>query len=406
MPNFRYKAVTAAGEVVEGEMEANASAAVVDWLEDLGHLPVRAEQVDAHAPKNWLARDVFGGRRVTRKALVGITRELATLLGAGLPLERSLEILIDLGKDQGIRELLARVLGDVRGGSSLADALEARDRTFSPLYVSLVRAGEISGALEAVLARLADHLEKSQRVAESVRSALIYPAVLVVMAGLSIVVLLTLVVPEFKPLFEDAGNALPLTTRIIIASGEAFSEYWWLMAVSVVASVLLLRRKLADPSFRYLVDDLILRLPLLGELVKKVQTARFARTFGTLTQNGVTLLQALSIVRQTIDNSVLARAVDGVAARLREGEGLAEPLAATGVFPDLAVQLVRVGEETGELNDMLMRVADIYDREVQMAIDRMISLLVPALTIGLGLIIAGIIGSVLSALLSVNELAF
>jgi general secretion pathway protein F len=406
MSTFRYKAVDSAGKVVEGEMEAGSQSVVITRLHDLGHLPIRAEEVSKGAGPAWLTRDLFAARPVSRKSVALITRELATLLGAGVPLDRSLEILVGLAQKENVRKLLARVLDAVRGGASLADAMAAQGGTFPPDYSSMVRAGEAGGALEVVLARLADFLEKTQAVSESVRSALIYPAILVGMAGLSLVVLLTVVVPEFKPLFEDAGEALPAATRVVVTIGEALGRTWWVIALALVFLVWGLRLLLANPAFRYRWDELILRLPLFGDLVSKIQIARFSRTLATLLENGVALLGALFIVKDTLGNTALARAVEKVAAGLKEGQGIAEPLAAAGVFPDLAVQLVRVGEETGQLEDMLHKVADIYDREVQRTIQRLLALLVPILTIGLGLLIAGIIASVLIAFLSVNELAF
>ena len=406
MPTFHYKAVSSSDEVVEGKMEARSQSAVIERLHELGHLPIRADEVPQGKPAGWLTRDLFAERPVSRKAVGLVTRELATMLGAGLPLERSLEILVNLAEKENLRKLLVRVLDGVRGGSSLADAMAAEGGTFPRFYVSMVRAGESGGALDAVLARLADFLEKAQALTESVRSALIYPAILLVMAGLSVVVLLTVIVPEFKPLFEDAGEALPLATQIIVGLGEVFARYWWLMGLAVVAAVWLLRRRLANPAFRYRWDGLILRLPLFGDLVKKIQVARFSRTLGTLLRNGVTLLSALAIVRETLGNAVIARAIEALTAGLKEGQGLAEPLAAAAVFPNLSIQLVRVGEETGQLEEMLIKVADIYDREVERTIQRLLDLLVPALTIGLGVLIAVIIASVLVAFLSVNELAF
>jgi general secretion pathway protein F len=406
MPTYRYKAVGPSGDVIAGEMEAANQSAVVERLQELGHLPVRADEVKEGAAAGWLTRDLFAHRRVPRKAVGLVTRELATLLGAGVPLDRSLEILIDLADKEAVRKLLVRVLDGVRGGSSLAEAMAAQGGGFPPFYVSMVRAGESGGALDSVLARLADFLEKSQALRENIRSALIYPAILLVMAGASVVVLLTVVVPEFKPLFEDAGEALPAATRVIVAVGEVFARSWWAMGLAVVALAWLLRRQLANPSFRYRWDGLALRLPLFGDLVKKIQLARLSRTLGTLLQNGVALLGALGVVKETMGNAVMARAIETVAARLKEGQGLAGPMTATQVFPDLALHLVRVGEETGQLEDMLFKLADIYDREVERTVQRLLALLVPILTIGLGILIAVIIASVLVAFLSVNELAF
>ncbi len=406
MPVYRYRAVSVSGEVVEGEMAAGSQSAVIGRLQDLGHLPVRAEEVSGVAGRGWLSRELFSRGRVAAGDLALLTRELATLLGAGLPLERSLAMLAGVTEKEGVRRIVGEVRERVRGGASLADALAAHPRAFPPYYVSMVRAGESGGALDVVLERLADYLEKSRRLSESVKSALIYPAILVVMAGVSLVLLLTVVVPEFKPLFEDAAAATPLAMRVLIAVGEAFQRYWWLGVLALAGVFLLARGQLANPAYRARWDGLVLRIPVVGELVTKIEIARLSRTLGTLLRNGVPVLGALSIVKGTLGNSVVAAAVEDLGARVKEGEGLARSLGETGVFPDLPVQMVQIGEETGELEDMLVRVADIYDQEVQRTTQRMLSLLVPTLTIGLGALIALIIGSVIVAILSVNSLAF
>jgi general secretion pathway protein F len=226
------------------------------------------------------------------------------------------------------------------------------------------------------------------------------------MAGLSLIILLTFVVPEFEPLFESAGAALPLSTRILVAAGDLIRDYGWLMLIGLIGSIYLIRRYLATVDGRRRLDEFLLKTPFIGGLLTKIEVARFSRTAGTLLQNGVGLLNALGIVRDTVKNSVIASSIDTVAARLKEGHGLAEPLTATGVFPKLVVHLVRVGEETGKLDDMLSKVADIYDEEVSRTTARMLALLVPVVTIGMGVMIAAIIMSILTAIFSVNTLAF
>ncbi|MEE9299921.1 MAG: type II secretion system F family protein [Alphaproteobacteria bacterium] len=406
MPTFHYKAVTEAGETLEGEMDAPSRSAVIERLHDQGHVPVRADELKGPVRGAWLTRDLFAGRRVPRKALALATRELATLLQAGLTLERSLEILKSIAEQPALGEMLARVLERVRGGTSLADAMASEERTFPRYYVSMVRAGETGGSLEQVLARLADFMEKTQEMAESVRSALIYPAFLLTLAGVSVIVLLTVVIPEFRPLFEDAGESLPLATQLLVGFGELFRAYWWVLLAVIALLVLLARRAMANPAHRQRWDRAALRLPLFGALLAKIEVARFSRTLGTLLRNGVALLPALAIVKDTLSNRVMAQAVEDVALRVKEGQGLATPLTAAGVFPALAVNLVRVGEETGELESMLDKIAEIYDREIQRSLDRLLAMLVPALTIGMGLLIAAIIFSILTAILSANSLAF
>ena len=341
---------------------------------------------------------------MTPRHLGVLTRELAALVNAGLPLDRSLEILIDVAEDGAVRKLLTKVLDSVREGSSLADALTAHHSVFPPAYASMVRAGEAGGSLGAVLSRLAEYVERGQALRESVRSAFVYPIVLMAMAGLSVTILYAVVIPQLAPLFADAGQALPLAAEIVVGFGDAFRDYWWLMALAVAGLVVLARTQLRRTAPRYRWDALVLRMPFLGDVVAKTEVARLSRTLATLLGNGVPMLTALSIVGDAVGNRVVASGIESIAKSLKEGKGLAEPLGNARLFPKLAAHLVRVGEESGRLEEMLLAVADIYDREVRRAVERMLALLVPALTIALGIFIGAIIISMLSAILSVYEL--
>lgn len=406
MTLFAYKAVAASGDVVEGEMEAHDKAAVIALLHARGFVPIRADEVASRTSGRWLRRELWGGRQVSPRDVAMLTREMATLLSAGLPLDRALEILGELAANDTVKKLVRQILDRVRGGSALADAIAAHGDVFPRSYVSTVQAGEAGGSLDTVLARLAISLEKSLELRETVKSALIYPAVLLFMAGVSVVVLLAVVIPEFSPLFEDAGAALPLSTRILVVVGSAVQQYWWLMAIAAAGLVVLIRRQLQHPARRLRWDGWLLRSPVLGDLVAKVEMARFSRTLGTLLGNGVPLLSGVIIAKEVVENTVIAKAIDVLATSLKEGRGMADPLVMTDVFPKVAMQLIRVGEESGQLEDMLIKVADIYDREVQLALDRALALLVPALTIALGILVAGIIMAILSAILSVYDLPF
>jgi general secretion pathway protein F len=402
---FRYEAVSNAGQTLAGEMEALSERAVIERLQELGHLPVRAEAVASSTAKGALPRDMFGRRRLAPRALAIATRELATLLEAGLPLDRSLEILVQLSETEAVRGLFARVLDRVRGGSTLADAMAEQQDAFPRYYVGMVRAAEAGGSLDAVMARLAGLIEKSQTLREGVRSALIYPTILLAVVGLSVVVLLTVVLPQFRTLFEEAGQSLPLMTRFLLAAGDFLVEWGWAMVAGLLALALLARRQMARPAARERLDALVLRLPLVGTLVRRYETALFSRTLAMLVRNGLTLPAALVIAKETVGNSVLTRALDGVLENLKEGRGFAQPLMATRAFPNLVGELAQVGEETGRLDDMLLKAADIYDAEVQRAMERLLAILVPALTLLLGGLVAAVLGSVLGAILSVNELA-
>ena len=406
MPRFRYEAVDAAGEVSRDELEAATAEAAVEQLRDRGLLPLLVDEAKGGLLRGVLGQPLFSKRRALSRKAVGLfTQQLASLLGAGMPLDRALTILIGVAEDERSKALLERVQEKVRGGSTLADALEAQE-AFSRFYLNMIRAGEAGGALETVLKRLNEFLERSQALRETVTSALIYPIILLTVAALSVIILLTFVVPQFERLFADAGKALPLATQIVIAVGDGFRHYWWIGLLALGSLVVAVRRWLSRPENRARWDRWLLRLPLFGDLIAKVETARLSRTLGTLLGNGVSLLNALAIVRETLSNQVLAVALGEVAEHAKTGRGLAEPLLETGRFPKLAVQMIRVGEETGQLQEMLLQVADTYDGEVQTAVKRLLTLLEPALILGLGVIIAAIIMSILVAILSLNELAF
>jgi general secretion pathway protein F len=402
VPLFSYKAADATGALIEGEMEARSPEALAEHLHAQGYLPIAVEEALPAAGGGWFG---FGRARVSDDDIAMMTRELATLLRAGLPLDRALEIVINLATREEVAAILAAVRQDVRGGASLHAALEAQKGVFSRFYLNMVRAGEAGGALGVVMDRLSDFMARAKELRETVKSALVYPTILVLVAVISVMVLLIFVVPQFTQMFEESGKALPLPTQIVVATGEFVRAWWWALLGGALLLYAFMKRQLADPDSRYRWDERILALPLIGELVARIEMARFSRTLGTLLDNGVSLLRALSIVRETLGNSVMAERLDEVALKLREGRGLGAALLEAEVFPRLGVHMVMVGEETGRLSAMLIQVADIFDREVQAAVKRTLSLLEPVLILGLGLVIGAIIMSILVAILSVNELA-
>lgn len=403
MPLFQYKAADAQGGTLEGEMEARAPDSVAEHLHAQGYIPIHIEETMAGNGGGWLGG--LGRSRISQDEIAMLTREIATLLRAGLPLDRALEVVINLSANDEVAEILSEVRQDVRGGASLYAALEAQKGIFSRFYLNMIRAGEASGALEVVMVRLTEFMERAKELRETVKSALVYPAILVVVAVVSVIVLLIFVVPQFTQMFEESGKALPLATQVVIAAGEFFQAWWWALIGGGLALFALFKRQMADPDSRYRWDERFLALPLIGDLVSKLEMARFSRTLGTLLDNGVSLLSALAIVKETMSNSVMAERLEEVASKLREGKGLGAPLMDAEVFPRLGVHMVMVGEETGRLSEMLIQVADVFDREVQTAVKRTLGLLEPALILGLGLVIGAIIMSILVAILSVNELA-
>ncbi|MGR9086979.1 MAG: type II secretion system F family protein, partial [Gammaproteobacteria bacterium] len=305
-----------------------------------------------------------------------------------------------------LSKLLAKVLERVKGGSSLADALEKQAGVFSRFYLNMIRAGEAGGSLGDVLKRLSDYLERSKELKDTVSTALIYPAILLVMSLASLFVMLIFVVPQFTEMFESAGKELPLSTQIVVGLAEWLQSYWWLLIGGIIFATSYMRFQLADPVTKKVWDGRFLKLPLADTVLLNKEIANISRTLGTLLGNGVPILSSLVIVRETVDNLVLADTIQHAEDELKQGKRMSDALVKTGIFPKMAVQMIKMGEETGHLEEMLMRVAEIYDKQLKVAIQRLLALLEPALIITLGLMIAGIIVSILLAILSVNDLAF
>jgi general secretion pathway protein F len=408
MPRYRYKAVTSAGDIIEGVIDATDRQAVIDRLHAKGSTPIRAQESDGKSTGGSVrSLSLFGRRRrrLDPTTVMHATRELATLLRAGLTVDRAFSMLAEISDDDAVRAFLADVLRSVRGGATLADALTPHQESLPAYYIGLVRAGEAGGALESVMARLAEALERAQALRESVRSAMYYPAFVLVMSVLTLVVLFTLVIPEFRPMFEDNSHAMPASMAAIIAISDGLKAYWWAIVAALLAIMVGLRRYAGTPEGRRRIDRGILRAPLAGDLVVKLEVARFSRTLGTLLANGVMVLSALSITAEAISNRSIAEAIMSLSNRLKRGEGLAVPLSETGIFPRLAVRLVQVGEESGQLEAMLLRVADIYDEEVKRTLQRLLAMLVPVMTICIGMFVAGIIATMLTAILGTYDLS-
>lgn len=407
MPVFQYKAASIDGEVFNGTLSGASREQVVAQLQAQGQIPIQViestQPVSRSRRRSPIRRR---SRRITDQHISNATRELATLLRAGLPLDRALSILASLSEGERMKQLLEEIREQVKGGATLADAMEAQEGVFSRFYLNLLRAGEAGGALEVVLERLAEHMEQTREVQDTVLSALIYPAILIFVAVISIFILLGYVVPQFTELFEGVGQVLPLPTRITIATGEFLQNFGWVIVLLAAAAAWRVRQQLSQPKGRYQWHARFLKLPLAGSIITKIEVTRFARTLGMLLHNGVPLLKALSIVKDTVDNRVIADGLERVASSLKEGQSLAAPLAEVAHFPAFAVHMIRVGEESGRLEDILQQVAQVYERETQTTIKRALALLEPVLILVLGMVIAGVIISILMAILGINELVF
>jgi general secretion pathway protein F len=403
MSLYRYKAVTTAGTIDEGSLEATSRDEAVGRLQAQGNVPIRVEKTDSARAAAGAARRVPKLRRANR-ALTGLIHQFATLLHAGLPLDRVLDLTAEQAASTAEAEIVKRMADRIRSGASLGDAM-ADEPLFPPFCVAIVRAGEAAGSLETSLTHLGEQLEKSQRAREKVQSALIYPIIVTVACALSLVFLFSFVVPRFAVFFENTDAAVPTVTRLVIATGNLFQQYGWTLPVAAAAVFLLGKLYLADAAHRRAWSGRLLALPLLGSLIQRVDTAQFARVLGTLLKNGVALTRALDIARTAIRNPAIAGAVDDAAAEVKEGRGLTEPLAKTGRFPRLALRLLKIGEETARLDDMLIEIAEVYDREIERDLERGLALLTPAITILLGAVVALVVGSILVALLGVYQLA-
>ncbi|HSX61129.1 MAG TPA: type II secretion system F family protein [Tahibacter sp.] len=394
MPLFRYKAVTPAGETLEGQMEAASADEVIAKLQDAGNIPLDARAADAGEGSTLLGmltrRSTFGAAQV-----VQFTQQLATMLGAGQPLDRALQIVLDLPGDEKARRMLERVRDTVRGGAPLSDALEAEHGVFSRLYVNMVRAGEAGGSLDETLRRLAEYLERTRALRGNVINAMIYPAFLIGMVFASLMILLVYVVPQFVPMFNDMGVEMPLITKIVFGLGTVLQKFWWLLLVLLALGIGWLRKQYSQPETRLALDLRLLGVKVVGDVILKLETARLTRTLGTLLKNGVPLLGAMTIARNVMSNAALAESVAAATEEVKRGNGLGYALSQSKRFPKLALQMVAVGEESGELDGMLLKTADTFDQEVKNTLDRLLAALVPVVTIVMTVMVAMIMMAII-----------
>ncbi|MBA4501558.1 type II secretion system F family protein [Marinobacterium marinum] len=402
MAQFTYLALTQEGEELKGELEARDSDSVVRQLQVKGLIPLRIEPAGQGTDiSRWLTLERKGQ---AQQRVYQFTQELAELMHAGLSLDRALSIMLQVSPEPEQQALLKRIQSGVQKGRSLSKALEEQDGRFSSFYVSMVHAAESAGSLDEGLRDMAAYLERSQALREKVMSALLYPMILLLVAILSLIIILTYVIPQFEQLFADMGQALPLATRVVMAMADFVQVFGPFVLIGMVLASIGLKRYLRNPEVRRSRDRLQLELPWIGELSRQLETARFSRSLGTLLRGGVPMVSALAIAGDTLSNRQLAEWVRQAAEEVRAGRRLADPLQASGCMPLLAIQMIRVGEETGRLDAMLLKVADLYDREVGVSIQRMLTVLEPLMIVGLGLMIAGIIMSILVAIMSINEL--
>ncbi len=384
----------------EGVMEAENEQAVARRLQQQGLLPLSAKPAGMRFGLQRLRR----GAASRQETIQHLVQELAILLEAGVPLDRALKLLAELGDDPERKDLVVRLRSRVQEGESLSAAMAASGGDFTPLQVNMVKAGEASGELAPSLERLAEQMERSQALRNRIRSALLYPMLLLLVAVLSVVGLLLFVVPRFGQMFEEMGQTLPLATRLAVGAGNFLQTWWWLLLLLPFLLMLWLERRLAIPAVRERWQRRLLRWPLLGDLVTRLETARFTRTLALLLESGIPLHRAVQLAGESVTNAALHQALIRARTGLKAGRGLGRPLELEGLFPPMATRMIRVGEESGELSAMLHRVADDQEKKLELRVERLLTLLEPILIIGLGILVAGIIASILMAVLDANQL--
>jgi general secretion pathway protein F len=410
MPEYIYKASDRTGKVIEGSIDAVDEPSVVNKLRSMGYIPIR---IGASSGGKSLSQSLNLSisipttfSRVSAKDLLSFTQELSTLIKAGLPLDRALSIITEITDNELLKTITQELLKDVRGGKSFSEALAQHPRVFNRLYINMVKAGEAGGVMDVVLERLVDFLERSQELKSTVFNAMIYPIVLISVMGLVVSIMLIFVVPKFVDIFDSMGMELPLPTKILLAISMVIKNYWWLILGLSLTGYFWFNNYTKSENGRLAWDGLKLKLALIKDLILKIEVARFSRTLGTLIISGVPLLQALTIVKEIVGNMIISNSISTIQKAVKEGKGISLPMRSTGIFPSLAMHMIRVGEETGKMEEMLIRVADTYDRDVNVSVKRFLSLLEPALILLMSLIIGFIVLSIVLAIFSINDAPF
>lgn len=394
------------GKIVEGLMEAPEEKAVINKLQNLGYIPIKIG-APSKSRSFSLEIDITAFfKRIYSRDVMTFTQQLSTLVSAGLPLDKSLFIVAELTEKSELQKVVRDVLASIQGGSSFADALVKHPKVFSKLYINMVRAGEAGGVLELVLERLVNFLESSQELKDYITSSMLYPVLLTGVCGIAIVILLTFVIPRFSTMFEEVGKGIPASAQFLLGLSAFIKGYWWVILGVVAGIVVSVKKYLATEQGRLKWDGLKLKLIVVKALVQKIEVARFARTLGTLIKSGVPILSALNIVKETIGNVIIAGSLVGIHEGVKEGEGISKPLKNANTFPPLAIHMITVGEETGKLDEMLLKVADTYEQDVRNAVKRFISLLEPALIFFMAIVVGAIVITMLLAIISVNDISF
>ncbi len=386
MPMFEYTARNASsGQIQKGQLEVQSKDEVSAYLRKNRLILVSVRE----APKQ--IQLSLGGTRIKTRDIVIFTRQFATMINSGLPLVQSLNILAQQTENKALREVTKAVVYDVESGNTLADSFRKHPKAFTGLYVNMVAAGEAGGILDTILLRLATFLEKNDALVRKVKGAMVYPGVIFSVAGIAIAVLLIFVIPTFESMFASANMELPLPTRVVIGLSQLLLGYWWAMLLAIGAGVFAVRSYYATDPGRKQIDGMLLRAPILGDLLRKSAVSRFTRTLGTLVSSGVSILEGLEITAKTAGNRVVHDAVMASRHSIAGGETIAAPLERSAVFPPMVISMIAVGEQTGGLDEMLSKIADFYDEEVDVAVSALLSLMEPVMIVVLGVIVGGMV---------------
>ena len=388
MPVYLWKGRTTAGEIQTGEMTLDSQAEV---LAQLRKKRIIAQFVREKPKSVSFKFDLKRAQSVSTKDLAIFTRQFATMITAGLPLVQCLDILSQQSENATLKKIITQVMHDVEAGSTLAEALGKHPKVFDTLFVNMVEAGEAGGVLDDILMRLATYIEKAEALKRKVKSAMTYPTVVLVVAVGTTVFMLLFIIPVFAKIFRDFGGELPLQTKIVLALSNFLRNFWWLGLGMIAAAIIAFKRFYATNQGEMVIDRVKLRLPILGDLLRKAAIARFTRTLGTLISSGVPILTGLEITARTAGNRVIQEAVLATRASIREGETIAAPLRQSEVFPPMVVQMIAVGEETGALDEMLNKIANFYDDEVNTAVDTLTSIIEPLMIVVMGLLVGGMV---------------
>ena len=404
MAFFRYKAVTPEGKVVEGTLEAVDRETVLVRLQEQGQLPIKV--FPGEDTGGVLSREIrlpWQRKRVPQKDLLIFTQELSTLVKAGLTLDRSLSVLSDLTENAYLAEVVGELLREIKGGKALSEALSTYPQVFPKVYVNMVRAGEVGGALDQILERLEEYLEGADELRSYLISSMIYPCILVVVAIGSIIIMMTVVIPQFADIFENAGAPVPLPMMVLLVLSGFLTGFWWLILLVIGGGAYWIYSRLKTEEGRLNWDRQLLKLPVVGSVLQKLEVSRFSRTLGTLLQSSVPLIQSINLVKEIVENQAIASTMESIKSGVKKGEGLTRPIRKAEIFPPFALHLLAVGEETGRLDDMLLQIADSYDRDLKRSLQRLVALLEPAIILVMGLIIGVMVVSMLYSIFSIND---